>query len=130
MPEKLSQKLEILFSILVVVILLEIAHFTVLSSQLTFIINRAFLFGSFGTNWLAVLVSLIFLIIILVYVKRRYVSPVALIFVLSGAITNILDRLVHGGSVDYIRLMNIPLFNIPDILIIVGLAIFFFEIAL
>ena len=130
MPEKVSQKLEIIFSILVVVILLEIAHFTVLSSDMSFIINKFFFFGTFGTNWLAIIISLAFLTIVLIYVKRRHVSPLALIFVLSGALTNIIDRFAHGGSIDYVKLLNVPLFNIPDVLIIIGLAIFFFEVAL
>lgn len=130
MPEKVSQKLEIIASILVLIVIIEIAHFTVLSSDLVSNINKFFFFGSLGTNWLAILVSLVFLIIVLVYVKRRHVSPLALIFVLTGATTNLLDRFIHGGSVDYIKLMNIPLFNLPDSLIILGLAIFFFEIAL
>lgn len=130
MPEKVSQKLEIIASILVLIVIIEIAHFTVLSSDIVSNINKFFFFGSLGTNWLAILVSLVFLIIVLVYVKRRHVSPLALIFVLTGALTNIIDRFIHGGSVDYIKLMNIPLFNIPDVLIIAGLIIFFFEVAL
>lgn len=130
MSEKASQKLEIIFSILVLIVILEIAHSTLILTDMSFIINKAFFFGTLGTNSLAILVSLIFILIVLVYVKRRYVSPLALIFLLSGAFTNILDRLTHGGSIDYLKLMNIPLFNIPDVLIIAGLAIFFFEIAL
>lgn len=130
MPKKTSQKLEILFSILVITILLEIVHFTILSSELSFILNKSFFFGNLGSNSLAIFVSLFFILIVLIYVKRRYVSPIALIFLLSGAVTNVVDRLIRGGSVDYLHLLNIPLFNIPDVLIVLGLAIFFFEIAL
>ncbi|PIS08033.1 hypothetical protein COT78_00415 [Candidatus Berkelbacteria bacterium CG10_big_fil_rev_8_21_14_0_10_43_13] len=129
MPEKVSQKLETLFSILVLITILEIAHYTVISSDLAYIVNKSFAFGNFGTNILAIVVSLILIVTILIYVKRRYISPLALIFVMSGAITNIIDRLIHGGSIDYIHLLTIPIFNAPDVLIVAGLSIFFFEVA-
>jgi signal peptidase II len=129
MPEKVSQKLEILFSILVLVTILEIAHYTVISSDLAYFVNKSFIFGNFGTNILAIVVSLILIVTILIYVKRRFISPSALIFVMSGAITNIIDRFIHGGSIDYIHFLNIPIFNAPDVLIVAGLSIFFFEVA-
>jgi len=130
MPKKVSQKLEIIFAILVLTVILEMAHYTILSSEISYTINSAFIFGILGTNVVAIMVSLILIVVILIYVKRRYVSPSALIFIMSGAITNVLDRIVHGGSIDYVHFLNIPAFNAPDILIVFGLVIFFFEVAL
>jgi len=125
--EKPSQKLEILFSVLVVMILLEVAHFAVISSQSNYIINNALIFGTVGSNNWAIAISAIFIIIALFYVKKRHISPLALIFFFSGAATNLLDRYLHDGSVDYLRLSDWPVFNLPDVLIISGLAIFLIE---
>ncbi|MDR1101879.1 MAG: signal peptidase II [Clostridiales bacterium] len=46
----------------------------------------------------------------------------ALIFIVSGAVSNIADRLWHNAVIDFINLqfMNFPIFNIADVIITLG----------
>jgi len=46
--------------------------------------------------------------------------------ILVGALSNALDRLTYGYTIDYIRLIN-GIINIADILVIAGLATFIFS---
>lgn len=53
---------------------------------------------------------------------------VALIMIISGAIGNIIDRLIKGYIVKFITVLKFPAFNVADIFIVVGwilLALFF-----
>jgi lipoprotein signal peptidase len=43
-----------------------------------------------------------------------------IIFILSGAISNIVDRLLYGCVVDYINLRVWPVFNLADVYITLG----------
>ena len=45
-----------------------------------------------------------------------------LLLILSGAIGNLLDRVIHGYVVDFLdfRLIRFPIFNVADILLNVG----------
>ena len=46
----------------------------------------------------------------------------ALVFLLGGAIGNLIDRIVHGFVVDFIdvRIINFAIFNVADIFVTVG----------
>jgi len=45
---------------------------------------------------------------------------IAIIFVISGALSNILDRITHGCITDFIDLKIWPVFNLADIFIVLG----------
>lgn len=52
---------------------------------------------------------------------------ISLILILSGGISNFIDRIVRGYVVDYIDitpLFNFPVFNIDDVIIIIGWILF------
>jgi len=74
-------------------------------------------------NHLAALISLIVLALIVFFTiiskKKALFLPLAV--AASGAISNLLDRFVFGGVVDYIRLPVIPLFNLSDFAIALAL---------
>jgi signal peptidase II len=51
------------------------------------------------------------------------------LLVLSGAVSNVIDRIVYGGVIDFIHFswgsLSFPIFNIADVLIVGGIAIMF-----
>ncbi len=73
--------------------------------------------------WLVVIFSLIFLI----YYTYKSRLPYSLLFILSGAFGNLLDRLQHRCVVDFISLGKFPTFNLADIFITVGFLVFFWQ---
>jgi signal peptidase II len=44
----------------------------------------------------------------------------AMVLVVSGAVSNLLDRLLHGCVIDFIDLSFWPVFNLADIFIVAG----------
>lgn len=55
------------------------------------------------------------------------VTLTSLILILAGGISNFLDRIIRGYVVDYIDitpLFNFPVFNIDDVIIIIGWILF------
>lgn len=42
---------------------------------------------------------------------------------LGGAVSNTLDRRLHGGVVDFIKISYLPVFNLADTAIVIGLII-------
>ena len=45
---------------------------------------------------------------------------VFLSFILAGGISNVIDRLIHGYVIEWIKISKLPVFNIADILIVIG----------
>ncbi len=68
---------------------------------------------------------LLVLIVLILLLYKQFSAYWQLLFVLGiSSLTNIFDRLVHGGVCDYIRLgksFNFPIFNFNDILISMAL---------
>ncbi len=93
--------------------------------------------GSFGVGFKGtftfVLTNVIVLAILIKFMKMQKEqidtkTYVALTMIISGAIGNVIDRIIRGYVVKFIQIFNLPTFNIADILIILGwvfLAIFF-----
>jgi len=75
---------------------------------------------------------IILILIILIYylfqqIREKFgVAEVALIFIIIGAISNLIDRLRYGYVVDYINARFWPVFNIADIMISGGVIVLFF----
>ncbi|MDD5489693.1 MAG: signal peptidase II [Candidatus Moranbacteria bacterium] len=65
---------------------------------------------------------IIFVILIYSFLKsRRPAEKLALVFILSGAVSNIIDRLARGCVIDFIDLKIWPVFNLADIYITIGI---------
>ncbi len=89
------------------------------------IINSRMFFGLLGSNSLSILVLFVFITALFLYFlksTKKYNYP--LIFVLSGTVSNLSDRIFFGGARDYFKVQHWPTFNLADTLIVVG--IFFF----
>jgi len=75
--------------------------------------------GFFYFFWL-----IIFFFLVYYFLRSEKTSEkLALVFILSGAISNIIDRLVQGCVLDFIDLKIWPVFNLADIYITIGVAI-------
>ena len=73
--------------------------------------------GIFYFVWIAIVASLIY-----IFFKSKNIYPkIFLIIILSGAISNIIDRVRLGCVVDYIDLKFWPVFNLADVYITVGI---------
>jgi len=72
--------------------------------------------GVFYFFWL-----IIFFFLIYYFLKSQdHFERTALAFVLSGAVSNLADRLIRGCVIDFIDLKFWPVFNLADIYITIG----------
>ena len=75
--------------------------------------------GFFYLFWIT-----IFLILIYSFLKsQNHFEKIALTFVLSGAISNMVDRVTRGCVIDFIDLKIWPVFNPADIYITIGVVL-------
>jgi signal peptidase II len=73
--------------------------------------------GVFYFIWTAVFLSLVYFFLKSIVNLER----TALLLILSGAFSNLLDRLTRGCVVDFINLKIWPVFNLADIYITIGI---------
>lgn len=101
--------------------------------HLTYVENRgvAFsLFAQFDSRWFLVTLAVVITAAIIVVLHKGLMQNAlgrwSLVLVAAGAIGNAIDRVVHGFVVDLFdfRLINFPVFNVADIFICVGGALF------
>lgn len=101
--------------------------------HLTYVENRgaAFsLFAQFDSRWIFVMLACIITVVILVVLQKKLMQTAlgrwSLVLVAAGAVGNAIDRVVHGFVVDLFdfRLVSFPVFNVADIFICVGGALF------
>ena len=90
--------------------------------------NTGTVFGLFRGNnlFFAVLAIVTIVIIAILYGKIRkhnLIYRLGLMFILAGALSNLLDRLRFGYVLDYINLRVWPVFNLADSAISVGIAL-------
>ncbi|RDU65808.1 lipoprotein signal peptidase [Helicobacter didelphidarum] len=106
----------------------------VISIALVFNTGVAFSFLSELGEWLKY-IQIVFIIIIFGILitqkqlfKEHYI-PFAIM--LGGGVSNVLDRFLHGGVVDYIYWhygFDFPIFNFADVIIDCGIAIFIWQV--
>ena len=101
--------------------------------------NRGITWGMFyaHSSWAFLAMTAIIALVIGilgVYADRRWrqnQSIIGEILVLTGAISNLIDRIVHGGIIDFIecsyRGWYFPTFNIADVAIVIGVGIMLIE---
>ncbi len=82
-----------------------------------------------------ILVLTILIILILIsllvksYQKREVFEITYLSLILTGAASNLIDRLLFGFVIDFIRLFFISVFNLADLLIIGGIGLWLIKIS-
>lgn len=93
---------------------------------LTLVHNKGIAYGLFaGHINITIILSLIVLSGILLLRKQLFgttiLSSLSFIFILSGGIGNLLDRILRGYVIDFINIQIIPVFNFADIYINIGI---------
>lgn len=93
-------------------------------------LNEGTFFGLFGDNFIALVLSflaLMFFLILVRILKFNYFDLLVTL-IISASLSNIISRIIHGGTIDYLRLLGIPVFNFSDIVIVVAFIHFVFNL--
>jgi lipoprotein signal peptidase len=72
--------------------------------------------GFFYPLWLLIF----FLLLYFFLISKNSFEKIALTFVLTGAFSNIIDRVTQGCVIDFINIKIWPVFNLGDIYITIG----------
>lgn len=100
--------------------------------------NTGVSFGLFGTNtelarWALVGVAVVIMIALLIWLIRagsKYIT-VALVLVIGGAVSNVIDRALSGAVIDFIDFhafgVHWPAFNFADSVIVLGTAMLLYD---
>ncbi|MCB4791100.1 MAG: signal peptidase II [Elusimicrobia bacterium] len=106
--------------------------------QVSYYTNTGIAFGMFkGANTVFTVLTIIFFIVFVVYFKKyehtfSKIQRVSFILILSGALGNLLDRLVHGSVIDFlefhIKSHYWPAFNVSDSCVTIGGVLLFWSI--
>ena len=74
--------------------------------------------------WLNILIILIIIALIYnllyLFLKQKYNQAVLLFIIIIGAISNLFDRIKFGYVIDYLDLIYFTVFNLADVMIVVG----------
>ena len=97
--------------------------------RLTYLENRGAAFGVLqGQQWfLYIITAVILVVVVLAYVRipagRKFLPlQICAVFIVSGALGNLIDRVRLGYVVDffYFELIDFPVFNVADIFVTVS----------
>ena len=100
--------------------------------------NTGISFGLFGNDtelgrWVLVAVAVVIMIALLVWLLRAgstYIT-IALVFVIGGAASNVIDRALSGAVIDFLDFhaggLHWPAFNFADTLIVFGTAMLLYD---
>tara|TARA_R110002110_G_scaffold376568_2_gene586890 strand:- start:404262 stop:404729 length:468 start_codon:yes stop_codon:yes gene_type:complete len=99
--------------------------------------NRGISFGLLGgaerSRWILVALALAIVVFLVVWLTRSSQGFVrtALILVIGGALSNVVDRMVYGAVVDFIDIhafgWHWPAFNVADMAIVLGTAMLLYD---
>lgn len=87
--------------------------------------NTGMAFGFNNGNTRNVFLTVFVLFIIFNFIKNQIEridikTSIALALAIGGGISNLIDRFIRGGVIDFIRFIKIPNFNIADICVVIG----------
>ena len=99
--------------------------------SLTYVLNDGAAFSLFASRiYLLILIAIICLFFIIYELKNNLddrVLSIGYSLALAGLLGNFLDRLIDGYIIDYLSFkiftLNFPVFNLADVLIVVGIII-------
>ncbi|MEP4379993.1 MAG: signal peptidase II [Alphaproteobacteria bacterium] len=99
--------------------------------------NRGISFGLLGgaetSRWILVALALVIVGFLFIWLARagQGVIRFALLLVIGGALSNVIDRVVYGAVVDFIDIHGFgwhwPAFNLADMVIVLGTALLLYD---
>ena len=101
--------------------------------RITYVKNTGAAFSIFSNNTiLVIIISVIVIGFLLFYIYRNKgnnkLENVSYAFILGGAISNLIDRLVYGYVIDFLDFeilsYDAPIFNLADTFIVIGVILF------
>jgi len=113
---------------IIILIVLQLSGFLFYYLSMS-VVNDRFIFGAIADNSIAILVS-VFLIIIFIVLTIKWFNLLTLpaILVIVSALSNIIDRFIYGGVVDYLNFFDYTRFNLADVVLIVGMFLYLWEV--
>jgi signal peptidase II len=124
--QKIKKKAELSLIALSLIILDQLTKYLIRFFGGFYICNKGIAFGISLPHWLilGLIIAIIFftgfLILNLKLEILNQFSNYPLVLILSGAISNLFDRLYFGCVIDFIDLRIWPIFNLADIFICLG----------
>ena len=112
---------------IIILIVLQLSGFLFYYLSMS-VVNDRFIFGAIAGNSIAILLS-VFLIIIFIALTIKWFNFLTLpaILVIISALSNIIDRFIYGGVVDYFNFFDYTRFNLADVILIVGMFLYLWE---
>jgi lipoprotein signal peptidase len=113
---------------LLLVVFFQISSYT---AQLYWVhsLNNKGVLGSFGNNLVTINISLVGLFLIFIALITKKISlNIWTVMLLAGAASNILDRFIYKGVIDYLVIPKLFTFNLADLAISIGLIGLFYPL--
>lgn len=101
--------------------------------RITYVKNTGAAFSIFSNNTiLVIIISVVVIGFLLFYIYKNKgnnkLENVSYAFILGGAISNLIDRLVYGYVIDFLDFeilsYDAPIFNLADTFIVIGVILF------
>lgn len=92
-----------------------------------FTVNNKAVFGFAANNFLAFIISIIFLMILFLLARKTNLLIFFFCLIAGASISNLVDRIIYGGVIDYFEFWFLPVFNFADLVIVIFMTLFFFK---
>jgi len=86
-------------------------------------LNKGIAFGMPLPQTIGITLSVSIIVILIYFFAKNKYNNIGLMFIIIGAISNLLDRIKYEAIVDLLTIKFLPIFNLADLYIIMGLAI-------